>query len=210
VRIDSTWPGSAVFKRENQSNGSANKQKAQIANTNANGAPFRAPIERWFRSQTSVTKEGRQMSKTIYLLNGPNLNMLGKREPGIYGAATLADIEKMSAKAAADNGVDLVFRQSNHEGELVDWIQEAGGKAHGLILNAGAYTHTSIAIHDAVRAVGLPMIELHLSNTHAREDFRKKSYLSIIATGIICGFGPAGYAHAISAMTDLMQQTDKK
>lgn len=144
--------------------------------------------------------------KTIFVLNGPNLNMLGKREPGIYGAQTLAAIGDDCRAAGASLGVEVDFRQSNHEGDLVSWTQEAGEKAAGLILNAGAYTHTSIALHDAIRSVApLPVIELHLSNIHARESFRHKSMIAPVASGMICGFGPLGYTLALQAIVARIQ-----
>ncbi len=126
--------------------------------------------------------------------------MLGKREPGIYGAKTLAMVADECKEAGAALGLDVDFRQSNHEGDLVDWIHEAGEKAAGIVINAGAYTHTSIAIHDALRAAAIPVIEVHLSNIHAREAFRHKSMISPVAVGMICGFGPLGYALALQAV----------
>jgi 3-dehydroquinate dehydratase-2 len=141
--------------------------------------------------------------KTVYVLNGPNLNALGKREPGIYGGKTLSAIEDDCRKAGDELGLAIEFRQSNHEGDLVDWIQEAGDKAAGIVINAGAYTHTSIAIHDAIRAVSpLPVVEVHLSNIHAREQFRHVSMIAPVAVGMICGFGPLGYTLALKALAD--------
>ncbi len=139
--------------------------------------------------------------KSVYILNGPNLNALGKREPGIYGGKTLADIETECRDAASALGLAVEFRQSNHEGDLVDWIHEAADKSVGVVLNAGAYTHTSIALHDAIRAVSpLPVVEVHLSNIHARESFRHVSMIAPVAVGMICGFGPHSYTLALQAL----------
>ncbi len=146
--------------------------------------------------------------KTALILNGPNLNLLGTREPAVYGAQTLADVEALCREACAANGFALDFRQTNHEGVLVDWIHEAGrahaaGTLAGVVFNAGAYTHTSIALHDAVKGAGVPVIELHISNVHAREPFRHHSYLSPAARGVILGLGVQGYALAITALGGL-------
>jgi 3-dehydroquinate dehydratase-2 len=141
------------------------------------------------------------MAKTIYVLNGPNLNLLGTREPQIYGRATLKDVEKLCRKAAAAHGLTVEFRQSNHEGAIVDWIQEAGAKkAAGIVLNPGGLTHTSVSIHDAIKAVSVPVIETHISNIHAREPWRHRSYVSFAAKAVICGFGVQGYALAIDGI----------
>jgi 3-dehydroquinate dehydratase-2 len=144
------------------------------------------------------------MPKPIFVLNGPNLNLLGVREPSIYGAETLADVRRRTETRAQALGLMVEFRQSNHEGALVDWIQEAREKACGIIINAGAYTHTSIAILDALSAAEKPVIELHLSNVFRREAFRHHSYVSPAAQGVICGFGPKGYELAVEAMADIV------
>lgn len=144
------------------------------------------------------------MAAVIHVLNGPNLNLLGTREPAIYGRETLADLEARCQDAADALGLELVFRQSNHEGELVGWIQEARTEAAALILNAGALTHTSIAIHDALKMVEGPVIELHLSNPHRREAFRHLSHVATAATGVIAGFGPHGYRLAVEAAARLI------
>ena len=142
----------------------------------------------------------------IYVLNGPNLNLLGQREPDIYGRTTLADIEKMTSAQAKKHGLSIIFRQSNHEGELVDWIHEARTGAAGVIINAGAYTHTSVALHDALRTLDCPIVEVHLSNTFAREEFRRHSHISPVATGLIVGFGAESYVLAIDAMASLIEK----
>ena len=142
--------------------------------------------------------------KPVLVLNGPNLNMLGKRQPEIYGRETLADVEK-ACRAEADRlGIKVEFAQSNHEGALVDRIQAAREANAGIVINAGAYTHTSIAIHDALAAVELPVIEVHLSNIFRREPFRHHSYVSGVAKGVICGFGAHGYVLALEAVAHLL------
>jgi 3-dehydroquinate dehydratase II len=150
------------------------------------------------------------MAKTVYVLNGPNLNLLGTREPKTYGRATLSDVQKLCREAAKRHKLEVEFRQSNHEGEIVDQIHEAGAKAAaGIIINPGAYTHTSIAIRDAIAAVELPVIEVHISNIFARESFRHLSHIAPVAKASLCGFGVAGYALAIdglAALIDARQQ----
>ena len=140
----------------------------------------------------------------IYILNGPNLNLLGVRDPAIYGQDTLADIEERCLARAASLGLQIEFRQTNHEGQLVDWIQEARESAEGVILNAGALTHTSVAVFDALSAAGLPVIEVHLSNIFRRESFRHHSYVSLAANGVICGLGAQGYELALDAIAQLI------
>jgi 3-dehydroquinate dehydratase-2 len=143
------------------------------------------------------------MSKTIYILNGPNLNLLGKRQPEIYGRETLADVERQCREVAAGLTVDL--RQSNSEAELIGWIHEARDKAKGIIINPGAFTHTSIAILDALNAFDGPVLEVHVSNVHKRESFRHHSYVSLRADGVIAGFGVDGYALAMRRMVALVK-----
>jgi 3-dehydroquinate dehydratase II len=145
----------------------------------------------------------------ILVLNGPNLNLLGVREPKTYGSETLADIEEACLERAAALDLAVDFRQSNHEGQLVDWIQEARESADGIIINAGAYTHTSIAILDALRACELPIIEVHLSNIFAREPYRHHSYISSVARGVICGFGAQSYILALDAIAYVLEATSR-
>ena len=140
----------------------------------------------------------------IYVLNGPNLNLLGVREPDIYGKGTLADIETLCVDAA--DGAQIVFRQTNHEGELIDWVHEARDRACALVINAAAYTHTSVALLDALKTLTIPIVECHLSNPAARERFRHRSYVSPVATGIISGFGPISYELAVKAALGLVQE----
>ncbi len=144
------------------------------------------------------------MAKPIYVLNGPNLNLLGKREPAIYGHASLNDVRARAEERAKAVGLAIDFRQSNDEGELVDWVQEAREKASGIIVNAGAYSHTSIALLDALQAAELPVIEVHLSNIFRRETYRQHSYISLAAKGVICGLGPKGYELALEAMAETL------
>lgn len=146
------------------------------------------------------------MPKNIIVLNGPNLNLLGTREPETYGSTTLSEIETMVKKHAEPLGFNIDFRQSNIEGKLVDWIQEAGNKADAIILNAAAYTHTSIALHDAISAISKPVIEVHLSNIFAREEYRHHSFVSDVAAGVICGFGAQGYILAVDALASMLRE----
>lgn len=142
----------------------------------------------------------------LLVLHGPNLNLLGQREPGLYGSSTLAEIDGSLARQAAELGVELVCFQSNHEGALVDRIQQAtGGAVDGILINAAAYTHTSVAIRDALLAVAIPFVELHLSNTHARESFRHHSLLADKAVGVICGFGAGSYGLALQGLVQHLQ-----
>ena len=141
----------------------------------------------------------------IYILNGPNLNLLGVRDPSVYGHDTLADIEERCLARAASLDLQIEFRQTNHEGQLVDWIQEARESADGIILNAGALTHTSVALLDALSAAQLPVIEVHLSNIFRRESFRHHSYVSLVANGVICGLGAQGYELALEAIASLIE-----
>ena len=141
------------------------------------------------------------MGQPVYILNGPNLNLLGQREPEHYGTATLADIEAMCAAET-----DVVFRQSNHEGELIDWLHEAREKASGVVINPGGLTHTSVALMDAAAVLDVPVVEVHLSQTAAREEFRHRSYIGRVATGTITGLGPLGYVLAVKAILDMGRQ----
>jgi 3-dehydroquinate dehydratase-2 len=146
------------------------------------------------------------MSKPIYVLSGPNLNLLGAREPEIYGHQTLEDVRKLCEARASSLGREIVFRQSNHEGELIDWIQEAREKAAAVVINPAGYGHTSVAILDALKMVGVPVIECHLSNPAAREAFRHQTYVSLAATGVVSGFGAASYELAVEAAAGLTRQ----
>jgi 3-dehydroquinate dehydratase-2 len=142
----------------------------------------------------------------VHVLNGPNLNLLGTREPGIYGATTLAQIEQDLRRRAECGGVALTFRQSNHEGELVTWIQEAGRAGAGVVINAGAYTHTSVALREAISGSGALAVEIHLSNVHAREHFRHTSLIAPVCIGVICGFGPMSYTLGFDAILAALGQ----
>jgi 3-dehydroquinate dehydratase-2 len=143
------------------------------------------------------------MPKPIYVLSGPNLNLLGVREPDIYGRATLDEIRQACEARAAAKGREIVFRQSNHEGELIDWVQEARTGAAALVINAAGYGHTSVALHDALKTLAIPVIDCHLSNPAAREDFRHGSYVATAATGVVSGFGPMSYELAVEAACGL-------
>jgi 3-dehydroquinate dehydratase-2 len=140
----------------------------------------------------------------IAVLNGPNMNMLGLREPERYGSATLDDVEQLCAETAEELGLAIDFRQTNSEGEIVSWVQECHGRAAGIVINPAGYTNTSIALMDALLAVGLPVIEVHVTNIHRREEFRHRSFVSLAAVGVICGLGVRGYALALEAMADLV------
>jgi 3-dehydroquinate dehydratase-2 len=142
---------------------------------------------------------------SVLILNGPNLNLLGVREPAVYGTETLDDIEAVCQEAAAELGLAIDFRQTNHEGELVTWVQDSRGEHDGLMINAGAYTHTSVALLDALQAVALPVVEVHLSNIFRREPFRHHSYVSMAARGVICGFGSHGYILGLQAVARLLE-----
>jgi len=147
---------------------------------------------------------------SVLVLNGPNLNLLGTRKPEVYGTTTLSDVEELCRQEAGKLGLELVFRQSNHEGQLIDWIHEAGaeckaGNSIGAVFNPGAFTHTSVALHDAIEGANLPVIELHISNVHRREEFRHHSYISPVARGIVVGFGVYGYVLAINGLHQASQ-----
>jgi 3-dehydroquinate dehydratase-2 len=154
-----------------------------------------------------AASNGRQvvvMTATVFVLNGPNLNLLGTREPAVYGTDTLADVEQRLAARAGAAGFAIEMRQTNHEGTLVDWVQEAGRTACGIILNPGAYGHSSIALHDALKAISVPAIEVHLSNIHAREPFRRHSAISPAVRGLVVGFGALGYELALDGLLHLV------
>lgn len=144
------------------------------------------------------------MTRSILIMNGPNLNLLGTRQPEVYGPTTLADIEALCAAKAQDLGIEMTFTQTNHEGAIIDALHAARGVHEGVVLNAGAYTHTSVALMDAISSAMVPVVELHLSNIHAREEFRHKSFIAPVAIGQICGFGAAGYPLAIDALVSYL------
>jgi 3-dehydroquinate dehydratase II len=148
------------------------------------------------------------MSRLIYVLNGPNLNLLGKRQPEIYGHETLADVEAECRRVAGEHGLDIRFHQSNREYEIIDWIHEARGTAGGIVINPAAFTHTSVAILDALNAFEPPVIEVHISNVHRREPFRHHSYVSLRADGVIAGLGTQGYALALRRLAHLIDEAD--
>jgi 3-dehydroquinate dehydratase-2 len=145
------------------------------------------------------------MVKRVLVLNGPNLNLLGTREPEIYGATTLKDVEALCVDTGKDLGLSVECRQSNHEGELITWIHEARQNADAILINPGGYSHTSVAIHDALKGVDLPVAEMHISNIHQREAFRHHSYVSAVAFGVICGFGVSGYRLALMAIAEKLK-----
>jgi 3-dehydroquinate dehydratase-2 len=150
------------------------------------------------------------MTDIVYVLNGPNLNLLGKRQPHIYGHETLADVEADCRKVASEHGFDLRFHQSNREYEIIDWIHEARDTAHGIVINPAAFTHTSVAIFDALNAFEAPVIEVHISNVHKREEFRHHSYVSLRADGVIAGFGIQGYTLALHRLAHLLKKSAAK
>ena len=153
----------------------------------------------------------KSVNKTIYVLNGPNMNLLGTREPKLYGRATLKDVEALCRKTAAAHRLAIEFRQSNHEGQIIEWIQEAGArKAVGIVLNPAGLTTTSVSVHDAIKAVDVPVIETHITNIHAREEWRRHSYVSLVAKAVICGFGIQGYALAIDGLAAMARAKSKR
>lgn len=149
------------------------------------------------------------MLPLVAVLNGPNLNMLGSREPALYGAATIDDLEALCAETARALDLAIDFRQTNHEGELITWVQECRDRARGIVINPGGYSHTSIALMDALLAAELPIVEVHLTNIHAREEFRRHSYVSRVANGVICGLGIRGYGLALTAIAEMILDEDQ-
>ena len=169
------------------------------------------PADRWTRAPTYATRAGMSQSDSkplIAVLNGPNMNMLGLRQPKLYGNATLDDGEQLCAETADQLGLAIDFRQTNGEGELVSWVQECRDRADGIVINPAGYTNTSIALMDALLACELPVIEVHVTNIHRREDFRQNSYVSKVAVGVIAGLGVRGYALALTAMADILLEGD--
>lgn len=146
------------------------------------------------------------MATTLLVLNGPNLNMLGTREPAVYGKETLADVEAQCRATAQAHGLALEFQQTNHEGQMIDWVHQARGRIAGIVINPGAWTHTSVALHDALVAAEVPVIEVHISNVHKRESFRHHSYVSLVAVGVIAGLGTHGYSLAIEHFAKRLKQ----
>lgn len=153
-----------------------------------------------------VLRPAAMPTKLIAVLNGPNLNLLGQREPHLYGAATLDDVERLCAEAAEQHGLAIEFRQTNHEGELVTWVQQCRGRTAGIVLNPAGYTTTSVALLDALLAADQPVIEVHLTNIHRREGFRRHSLVSRAARAVLCGFGARGYGLALAAMADFVEE----
>ena len=147
------------------------------------------------------------ITKPIYVLSGPNLNMLGSRQPGVYGSKSLTDIEEQCRAYAAENGFEVICHQSNHEGDLIGWIHEAGNEGSAVALNAGAYTHTSVALYDAIKSVDVPVVEIHISNVHARESFRHHSMIAAACLGVVCGFGTNSYTLALQGLADHLNGT---
>jgi 3-dehydroquinate dehydratase II len=157
------------------------------------------------RQKAPIQSGRRAMNPTVYILNGPNLNLLGKRQPELYGHETLADVEGSCRSAGAELGLDIVFRQSNREYEIIDWIHEARERAEGIVINPAAFTHTSVAILDALHTFEGPILELHITNVHQREPLRHHSYMSAVASGVITGFGTQGYELCIRRMARLLK-----
>ncbi len=159
-----------------------------------------------YKASQSERFQPEQMAKPVFVLNGPNLNLLGTREPDIYGRQTLADIERLCARRGEALGLQVDFRQTNGEAELIGWVQDAASQASAIVINAAGLTHTSVALHDALKASALPVVEVHLSNIYRREAFRHHSYVSPAANGVICGFGAQGYELALEAVLKLLQE----
>jgi 3-dehydroquinate dehydratase II len=168
-----------------------------------------APSTKRAESDTTFRSPGHPHFMTaVYVLNGPNLNLLGRREPGVYGSVTLDEVERRVQAQANEAGVELTFAQSNSEGELVGWIHEAGLKGAGVVINAGAYTHTSVALREAIAGSGAVTVEVHISNVYARESFRHKSMIAPVCAGVICGFGPRSYALGLDAVINILRERE--